>query len=50
LKILLARLDSMVRRKKWAQRENGEENGGEAEQSDLPRLYTFGTRRSIFRV
>src|SRR6266478_7082310 len=36
LKILLARLDSMVRRKKWAQRENGEENGGEAEQSDLP--------------
>ena len=49
LKILLARLDSMVRRKKWAQRENGEENAGEAEQSDLPRLYTFGDKTIDFQ-
>jgi len=42
LAILLARLDSMLRRKKWARRENG----GEA---DLPTVYKFGDKTIDFQ-
>jgi len=48
LKILLARLDSMVRRKKWARRENGDDDSVVTE-SDLPRLYTFGDKTIDFQ-
>jgi len=44
LAILLARLDSMLRRRKWAQRENG----GAAE-SDLPPVYKFGGKTIDFQ-
>ena len=48
LKILLARLDSMLRRKQWAQRENGNEDVGESKEDDLPRLYTFSGKTIDF--
>ncbi|GAC1631262.1 MAG: response regulator transcription factor [Candidatus Acidiferrum sp.] len=49
LKILLARLDSMLRRKNWARSGNGEESAPEASESDLPRLYTFGDKTIDFQ-
>ena len=48
LKILLARLDSMVRRKKWARGGNGND-ATVANESDLPRLYTFGDKTIDFQ-
>ncbi|HLK04841.1 MAG TPA: response regulator transcription factor [Candidatus Acidoferrum sp.] len=48
LKILLARLDSMLRRKKWARKENGSEAPAEVEEDDLPRVYTFGGKTIDF--
>jgi DNA-binding response OmpR family regulator len=46
LAILLARLDSMLRRKKWLQREND----GEAEQeSDVPPIYEFAGKTIDFQ-
>ncbi len=48
LKILLARLDSMLRRKKWARSENGNE-GTEATESDVPRLYIFADKTIDFQ-
>jgi len=48
LKILLARLDSMLRRKKWARKENGSEAAAEVEEDDLPRVYTFGGKTIDF--
>ena len=48
LKILLARLDSVLRRKKWARSENGADEPG-ATESDLPRLYTFGDKTIDFQ-
>jgi len=49
LKILLARLDSMLRRKKWARSENGDESTGDTNESDLPRIYTFGDKTIDFQ-
>jgi len=49
LKILLARLDSMVRRKKWARSENGEDGATDANESGLPRLYTFAGKTIDFQ-
>ena len=49
LKILLARLDSMLRRKKWARSENGDEGASDANESDLPRIYTFGEKTIDFQ-
>jgi len=48
LKILLARLDSMLRRKKWARGGNGDDNSA-VNESDLPRLYTFGDKTIDFQ-
>src|SRR5215510_13157499 len=47
LKILLARLDSMLRRKKWSQ--NGEENSVEAPGSELSPVYKFGDKTIDFQ-
>ena len=44
LAILLARLDSMLRRKKWAKRENGS-----ASEPDLPPIYKFGDKTIDFQ-
>ena len=44
LTILLARLDSMLRRKTWAQREKGG-----ASESDLPPIYKFGDKTIDFQ-
>ena len=49
LKILLARLDSMLRRKSWVRRKNGEEGAANEAESDLPRLYTFGGKTIDFQ-
>ena len=49
LKILLARLDSMLRRKSWARPANGEEGAANEAESDLPRLYTFGGKTIDFQ-
>jgi DNA-binding response OmpR family regulator len=49
LKILLARLDSMLRRKNWARGGNGEGGAAEANESELPRLYTFGGKTIDFQ-
>jgi len=49
LKILLARLDSMLRRKSWARNANGEEGAANEAESDLPRLYTFGGKTIDFQ-
>jgi DNA-binding response OmpR family regulator len=46
LAILLARLDSMLRRKKWSQRGNGAENGTE---SDVPAIYEFSGKTIDFQ-
>ncbi len=46
LKILLARLDSLLRRKKWARRENGSESGSD---SDVPAIYEFGGKTIDFQ-
>lgn len=48
LKILLARLDSMLRRKKWARSGNGDDAAA-ANESDLPRLYAFGDKTIDFQ-
>jgi DNA-binding response OmpR family regulator len=48
LKILLARLDSLVRRKKWTRSGNGDEDPA-ANESGLPRLYTFGDKTIDFQ-
>ena len=49
LKILLARLDSMLRRKSWVRSKNGEEGAANEAESDLPRLYTFGGKTIDFQ-
>lgn len=49
LKILLARLDSMLRRKKWARSENGDEGTADVNESDLPRVYTFSDKTIDFQ-
>jgi len=46
LAILLARLDSMLRRKKWSQRENDGEEGVEA---DVPAIYEFSGKTIDFQ-
>ena len=46
LAILLARLDSMVRRKKWSQRENGGDDGAG---SDVPAIYEFSGKTIDFQ-
>ena len=48
LKILLARLDSMLRRKSWARNANSEEDAASEAESDLPRLYTFSGKTIDF--
>jgi DNA-binding response OmpR family regulator len=48
LKILLARLDSLVRRKKWTRSGNGDDDSA-ANESGLPRLYTFGDKTIDFQ-
>jgi DNA-binding response OmpR family regulator len=48
LKILLARLDSMLRRKNWARNANGEEGAASEAESDVPRLYAFGGKTIDF--
>src|SRR5262249_56586780 len=47
LKILLARLDSMLRRKKWFQ--TSSENAAESSDSELPPVYTFGDKAIDFQ-
>ena len=47
LKILLARLDSMLRRKKWSQ--NGSENAAEASDTELSAIYKFGDKSIDFQ-
>ena len=47
LKILLARLDSMLRRKKWSQ--GSSESAAEASDSELPPLYKFGDKSIDFQ-
>jgi DNA-binding response OmpR family regulator len=49
LAILLARLDSMLRRKNWARRASDEENLAESSESDLPPLYKFGDKTIDFQ-
>jgi DNA-binding response OmpR family regulator len=49
LKILLARLDSMLRRKNWVRGGNGEEEAAAASESGVPRLYTFGGKTIDFQ-
>jgi DNA-binding response OmpR family regulator len=49
LKILLARLDSMLRRKSWVRNANGEEGAANEAESGLPRLYTFGGKTIDFQ-
>lgn len=46
LKILLARLESMLRRKKWARRENGNEANSD---SDVPAIYEFAGKTIDFQ-
>jgi DNA-binding response OmpR family regulator len=46
LAILLARLDSMLRRKKWSKRENG---GDEQAESDVPAIYEFSGKTIDFQ-
>ena len=46
LAILLARLDSMLRRKKWSQRENGGDDGAEP---DVPAIYEFSGKTIDFQ-
>lgn len=46
LAILLARLDSMLRRKKWSQRKNGGDDGAE---SDVPAIYEFSGKTIDFQ-
>src|SRR5215813_3072937 len=45
LAILLARLDGMLRRKKWSQKENSEES---AVDSDVPTIYGFSGKTIDF--
>lgn len=47
LKILLARLDSMLRRKKWAK--GGSQADSNASDSDLPPVYKFGDKSIDFQ-
>jgi DNA-binding response OmpR family regulator len=47
LAILLARLDSILRRKKWGQR--GSEGGAETPESDLPAVYKFDDKTIDFQ-
>jgi DNA-binding response OmpR family regulator len=49
LKILLARLDSMLRRKNWARSGNGEDSAADSSEADLPRLYTFNGKTIDFQ-
>ncbi|HWZ98260.1 MAG TPA: response regulator transcription factor [Candidatus Dormibacteraeota bacterium] len=49
LAILLARLDSMLRRKNWARRAPDQENVAESSESDLPPLYKFGDKTIDFQ-
>ncbi len=48
LKILLARLESMLRRKQWGRRASGDDGEKEPEADDLPRLYTFNGKTIDF--
>lgn len=48
LKILLARLDSMLRRTQWGRRTSDGESAKEPEADDLPRLYTFNGKTIDF--
>jgi DNA-binding response OmpR family regulator len=49
LSILLARLDSMLRRKQWAQRAGTAEIRAETADTDLPALYKFGDKTIDFQ-
>jgi len=49
LKILLARLDSMLRRKSWARNANSEEGAASEGESDLPRVYAFSGKTIDFQ-